>query len=207
MYKVFFNGRVITIVAPGKITLRKSSEIIDSLEDIRAVKKWFLEYLKSGGSEVFLVHDSPKIFFKKIFCKAFKKVKAAGGLVVRNNKILIILRHNRWDLPKGKVEKGETSKIAAIREVAEECGIKGHKIKKKLPSTYHIYQSPYAEIKGKWIVKETIWYEMEYSGQYNGIPQLEEDITEVRWFDKGELQKVISNTYPNLKPVISLYLA
>lgn len=207
MYKVFFNDRIITIVAPGKITLRKSSEIIDSLEDIHSLKMWFTEYLKSGSSEVFLVHKSPNIFFKKIFCKAFKKVNAAGGLVVRSNQILIILRHNIWDLPKGKVDKGETSRSAAIREVEEECGIKGHKIVKKLPSTYHIYQLPNTESKGKWILKETVWFEMEYFGQYNGNPQLEEDITKLKWFDKSELEKVLSNTYPNLKPIISLYLA
>jgi len=206
MYKVFLNDRIITIVAPGKITLKKSSEIIDSLEDIYALKKWFLQYLKRGSSEVFLVYNSPKIFFKNIFCKAFKRVKAAGGLVVRNNEILIILRHNRWDLPKGKVEKDETNKRAAIREVAEECGINGHKIVKKLPSTYHIYQSPYSESKEKWILKETVWFEMEYTGEYNGNPRLEEDITEVRWFNKSDLKTVLSNTYPNLKPVISLYL-
>ena len=39
--------------------------------------------------------------------KRFSLIKAAGGIVRNNdNKHLLILRNNRWDLPKGKAEKG-----------------------------------------------------------------------------------------------------
>ena len=52
-------------------------------------------------------------------------VRAAGGIVTApDNTMLLIQRNGRWDLPKGKVEPGETLLQAALREVEEETGIK-----------------------------------------------------------------------------------
>lgn len=206
MYKVFLNDRIINIGAPGNITLRKTLKNVSDLENIETTKKWFIEFVKNKNSEVFLIQDNPGKFFTDIFCNAFKKINAAGGIVKREDKILFILRNNTWDLPKGKIDEGEKKEDAAIREVAEECGIDGHRIVKTLPSTYHIYQSPYAESKGQWILKEIFWFEMEYLGKTNGSPQLDEGITELKWFDKNELQILLSATYSNLRPIVSLYL-
>ena len=47
---------------------------------------------------------------------------------------------------------------------------------------------------------------MEYSGSENGRPETNENITEVRWFAKNELEEVLANTYENLKSVILSYL-
>ncbi len=139
------------------------------------------------------------------FRSAFINVRAAGGVVLRNDALLFIFRNGKWDLPKGKIELGENPEHAALREVEEECGIRGHSIVKSLPSSYHIYQSPYPDTKGEWIFKETFWYEMQYSGEENGVPQNEEGITEVRWFPRTVLQPVLENTYENLKEIIQLY--
>ena len=38
----------------------------------------------------------------------FKVVKAAGGLVRKKEKSLMIYRTKKWDLPKGKLDEGET---------------------------------------------------------------------------------------------------
>jgi 8-oxo-dGTP pyrophosphatase MutT (NUDIX family) len=206
MYKVFLNDRVIKIVAPGKITLKKTSVVVDNLEEIEATKNWFNNFSKSDISEVLLVHPNPEYFFYRTFCSSFEKIDAAGGLVLHKNNILFILRHEVWDLPKGKVDKKETVKEAALREVSEECGIIGQQIVKCLPSTFHMYQSPYAESKSHWILKQTFWFEMNYTGQFPGTPQLEEDITEIRWFDRSDLGLVLSNLYSSLKPIVSLYL-
>ena len=65
----------------------------------------------------------PEIFWNELFLPVFTQIPAAGGVVIRNEKILFIFRNGKWDLPKGKIDNGETAKEAAIREVAEECGI------------------------------------------------------------------------------------
>lgn len=203
-YKVFFNEKRIVFTSSRNITLSKPSNEIDVNSGVAEVLAWFRAFAEGREAETVLEHLKPEQLIET-FKSAFLIVKAAGGVVVRNNKLLVIRRLGKWDLPKGKIDKGETSKIAALREVEEECGITTHKIVKQLPSTFHIYQSPYKETMGKWIFKETFWYEMEYSGNENGIPQLEEGITEVRWFAKNELNEVLGNTYNNLLQIINTY--
>ncbi len=205
MYKVFFNDKKIVIAAPGKITINKTLEIIDDIQPKDTIKNWFLKFSKSNIQEVVLINKEPKRFFEEIFRPAFREIKAAGGVVKRDNTFLFIFRNEKWDLPKGKIDDGETNEEAAIREVAEECGISGHKIEKQLPSTFHIYQSPYKESKGELIFKETFWFEMKYEGKENGQPQMSENISEIRWFKKEDMETVLSNTYANLNTLIELY--
>ncbi len=203
MYEVFFNDRKIIIAAKGEITLNKSIKTVDYLQTQKDVKKWFLHFIDYDIQEVILLNSNPEKFFKNIFQPIFTQIKAAGGVVIRDNKLLFIFRNEKWDLPKGKIEYGESNQEAALREVGEECGISKHKIIKQLPSSFHIYKSPYKKSKGEWILKETYWFEMEYLGDDNGTPQTDENITEVRWFGNNELDEICENTYANLKPLIS----
>ena len=96
---------------------------------------------------------------------------------------------------------------AAIREVEEECGISGLTIISQLPATYHLYRSPYIDNENNWVLKETSWFEMSYSGHDILIPQTEEQIEEVRWVSNGERAMVYQNTYGNLKDLIDCYLS
>ena len=205
MYEVFFNDRKIIIATKGEITLNKPTEIVDYLLTQKDVKKWFFRFVANDTHEVILLNDSPKEFFTEIFRSVFISIEAAGGVVIRNNKLLFIFRNEKWDLPKGKIDAGETTREAALREVEEECGISGHKIVKQLPSSFHIYKSPYNKSQGELIFKETFWFEMEYSGIENGTPQTEEDITKIEWFAPDELELPLTNTYANLKPLIFIY--
>ena len=51
-------------------------------------------------------------------------IEAAGGLVFNEkNELLMIFRRGFWDLPKGKVDEGETLEQCAVREVQEETGL------------------------------------------------------------------------------------
>jgi 8-oxo-dGTP pyrophosphatase MutT (NUDIX family) len=52
-------------------------------------------------------------------------IKAAAGLILNNNRVLAFRRYNQHGLsiPCGKIEEGESSKDAAIREVYEETGL------------------------------------------------------------------------------------
>ena len=61
------------------------------------------------------------------FCREFREVNAAGGLVVRRTEdgpvFLFIRRNGLWDLPKGHQEAGEDIRTTALREVCEETGL------------------------------------------------------------------------------------
>jgi len=139
--------------------------------------------------------------FKSLFRNiknSLEVIKAAGGLVKNEQgRYLFIFRNGKWDLPKGKIEADEKTRIAAVREVQEECGISILKIGKKICNTYHIY-----ELNEKTILKKTSWYKMKAESQSDLIPQLEEGITDVRWLDPGDLMMVKQNTYPLIRDLI-----
>jgi ADP-ribose pyrophosphatase YjhB (NUDIX family) len=131
----------------------------------------------------------------KQFKSYFKIQKAAGGKVLNvNNEVLFIYRFQKWDLPKGKINKGEKKQECAIREVEEECGIENLKIEKKLETTYHIF-----ERKNKTILKVTYWYLMKTDFEGQLIPQTEEDIEKVVFKNLEETKTALENTYENIK--------
>ena len=150
-----------------------------------------------GSLNVLLTKD-PKRFFKKIR-SSFQVIKAAGG-IVRNseNQFLFIFRKGKWDLPKGKLDSGEKTKKAAVREVEEECGIKVAKLGKLLCKTWHVYEE-----KGEVTFKKTTWFNMSADRQ-ELTPQLEEDITEARWLSTADFPYIKQNTYPLILDIISL---
>lgn len=203
-YKVFLNDRLIEICAPEDAG--KNNLSIDFQENftVEAIEKWLAGFVEGDSPAVFLTHPEPGLLFQ-LFRSVFIEAPAAGGVVLQNNRLLFIFRNGKWDLPKGKSEKGETPAETALREVSEECGISGHQIVKPLPPTWHIYVSHYPDTKGKWIFKETSWFEMKYEKGGKLSPQQEEGITRLKWFLPGELNEVLANTYENLKQVISLY--
>ncbi len=134
------------------------------------------------------------------FLKNLRVVPAAGGLVLNGKKqTLFIYRNNVWDLPKGRIEKGESIKTAAIREVEEECGIFNITIKQKLTTTYHIYFQNGIKL------KETPWFLMHSNYSKPLKPQLEEGITEVVFKNEIEVLEALKNTYANIKIVYDTF--
>ncbi|WP_321347211.1 NUDIX domain-containing protein [uncultured Draconibacterium sp.] len=205
-YKVFLNEKRIGFVPGANITLSKLCRILSENSGIDDIMGWLSDFENSDIPETVVEHPEVALLFQN-FRSAFLQIDAAGGVVKYDGKLLFIFRNGKWDLPKGKIDKGESNETAALREVEEECGITNHSIVKALPSTYHIYKSPYKKTLGQWIFKETFWFEMEYSGTETPVPQQEEGITEVRWFYPNELDVVLENTYENLKALIELYRA
>lgn len=135
-----------------------------------------------------------------LFLKAkYKVVKAAGGLVRKNGKILMIYRLKKWDLPKGKLEKDEGGKQGAIREVEEECGIKV-KLVRKICSTRHTYT-----MNNKNILKKTNWYVMDCVDDTKMQPQIEEDIEEVKWMSPKEVYHALKDSYQSINHVFRKY--
>ncbi|MEO9532100.1 MAG: NUDIX domain-containing protein [Crocinitomicaceae bacterium] len=130
--------------------------------------------------------------------KSFKFIQAAGGLVEKNGKFLFIKRNGLWDIPKGKIEKGESVEEGAIREIEEECGIEEPKIITHLLDTWHTYN-----YKGKDVLKKTYWYYLASSGKKEElIPQEEEGITDVGYFSLDKLSEIEANTYISILEVI-----
>jgi len=135
----------------------------------------------------------------KIFRIYFTEVGAAGGLVKHTSgKYLFIEKKGKLDLPKGHIEAGEEPEACALREVSEECGIKGHSIVKSIPATFHTYSW-----EGISYLKKTNWFLMEYDGKMITEPQTEEGITKVEWLFPDELNKIKSNAWLSLMDLIN----
>ena len=139
---------------------------------------------------------------KKAFFKNFKMIEAAGGVVQNDQKeLLFIYRLNKWDLPKGKVEKGEKLEECALREVEEETGLTKLKLKKKLGETYHTYNAF-----GKHFLKISHWYYITANSKQTLIPQTEEDITAIKWIKIEDIKEPLRNTYPSIKDILAIFL-
>ena len=132
-----------------------------------------------------------------------KKIIAAGGIVTNHkNEILMIFRRGKWDLPKGKLDKGETIEACAVREVEEETGISSLELQNMVGITCHEYFDTWIN---KNVLKETHWFAMQVNGEPKIIPQTEEDIEEIIWADETALKECLKNTYPNIAEIISRF--
>tara|TARA_B100001175_G_C19507084_1_gene641527 strand:- start:1991 stop:2593 length:603 start_codon:yes stop_codon:yes gene_type:complete len=191
MYKVFFNRKFVLL----------TTQIIDHEDQtplfyIKFIdQKQIISALKSKKIKgIYLYHAKEDKLWKHML-KIFSKVEAAGGLVEhRNGKFLFIYRNNKWDLPKGKIEKKEILIDGAVREVMEETGVRDLIVKKSLNNTFHLFSK-----NGSYKLKKTYWYLMTTS--YEGIlePQLEEGIVMADWKTKEEVPDLMENAYPNIK--------
>ncbi len=130
-----------------------------------------------------------------------KVIMAAGG-VVENEKgeILLIYRKKHWDLPKGKLDEGESIEDCAVREVEEETGLKQVLLGDLIDTTTHQYEE-----NGEQIIKKTIWYKMKASSLDKLTPQTEEQIEDIRWVKPDELQSYTENTYPNIILILNKF--
>lgn len=204
MYKVFLNHRIL-FIGNNVQNVDQSGLVLVEASDSDSIQQACELFLNDEQNRnVFLQVDG----FEKphvLLSSFFKIVKAAGGLVVNNSgEFLCIKRWGKWDLPKGKIEKGETKKNAALREVAEETGISCLALNQKLTVSYHIYKSKFHN--NEWILKPTYWYSMLTLNNQEPVPQLNEDISEACWLTAGQVKEmVLPNTYPSLLPVFEKF--
>lgn len=190
MYKVFVNDKPIFLTT--EIVYKENVRCFPLKGvDLEVVVK---KVAKDKWDKVYLYHPNPDTLLKK-FKKLIPVVIAAGGLV-RNDKeqVLFIKRNGKWDLPKGRVENGETLEEAAIRETEEETGVKELKIIGPLLVTYHIFNR-----NDKMKLKETHWFAMESSYEGILIPEKTEGIKKVAWKNEIEEQKALLKSYANIK--------
>lgn len=139
---------------------------------------------------------------RKAFFKKFSMIIAAGGLVLNEkDEILMIFRRGKWDLPKGKLDKGEKLEDCAIREVEEETGLKNTKLISPLIVTHHTYHEG-----SRFILKESHWYTMKAGGEQKLTPQTEEDISDIKWVSKNNLEKYKKDSFPLITDVLNAAL-
>ena len=200
--KIFFNDKPLFLCDEISKTIEPylhhdDTMFMDEL-DLHAVKTMIFEMQQPQVHAGVFKHEN-FVELKKLFFKKFKLIQAAGGLVENEEgEILMIFRKGKWDLPKGKLDKGESLEVCAVREVEEETGAKGVKLISPLIITYHTYHEG-----TKFILKESQWFKMKAKKNQHFTPQLEEDITEIKWVDEKSVQDILTKTYPLIKDVIA----
>ncbi|MBU6157798.1 MAG: NUDIX domain-containing protein [Bacteroidetes bacterium] len=165
--------------------------LTDKMEDL-------LQQISQSGITVAVLYSSDLATLKALFFASFSLIQAAGGLVENERgEQLIIYRCGKWDLPKGKIDEGETPSQCAVREVEEETGLKQIQLQQPLTTTYHIYSE-----KGQAILKETFWFKMKVTGEQVLSPQAEEDIEAVKWILPSAWSEYAKETYPSIREVM-----
>ena len=196
--KLYYNNKFIEFPdSDFQSSHNQSFKFYEKLEVERELKKVIDEFIHEDSNKSIKITNIPfeaAFLFLKDY---FHYIEAAGGFIQKEEKFLFIRRHNKWDLPKGKLEKGETIEQAAIRECEEECQVKNLKIVKQLPSSFHIYR-----YKKGFALKQSYWFYMITDYAQKLIPQSEEDITEVDWFDTETIEKkLLKDSYHTIVDV------
>lgn len=136
---------------------------------------------------------------RSAFFKKFTVIQAGGGFVQNEKEeVLLIFRRGKWDLPKGKTDKGETVEKSALREVKEETGLKNIKIISPLNSSYYTYHEG-----THYILKVVNWFHMKATGEQQLIPQQEEDIEKILWIKPTEVEQYLKNSFPSISDVVN----
>jgi hypothetical protein len=196
MYKVFINER--PIILTDSICQESGFTHLD-YDDI-TISEIISKLTKESIGGMVLFCKNLKESWDD-FKSNFKVIQAAGGLVLNEeNEFLFIFRGCKWDLPKGRVEKGEKIKEAAVREVQEECGISNIIVHEFLITTHHIF---YYNEKIK--LKETQWFQMKSYDREILTPQLEEGITDVVFKNKEDSVRALQNSYKNINLVFKAF--
>ena len=191
MYKVFYNQKPLFFTTD----LTNNSDETPLLFIKYTSALVIVNALRNKKTKAVYLYHPKEEKLEKHFLKHFPVVEAAGGLVEHTDgRYLFIYRNDKWDLPKGKIEKNEVIIDAAIREVMEETGVGDLMATKPLNTTYHVFNT-----KGKFKLKKTYWFLMK--SNYDGplVPQEEENIQAAVWRSKTDFPLLMKNAYENIK--------
>ncbi|QCW99190.1 NUDIX hydrolase [Aggregatimonas sangjinii] len=190
MYKVFVNER--PLILTNNITETKESNCF--LLNEKAINDAIEALVKKKLKKAYIYHPNAEEILKKFTDKIALEVAAGGVVTNKEGKVLFIYRNDKWDIPKGKLDKGETIEECALREVEEETGVTGLKIENYLRTTYHVFKR-----KGKYKLKEVHWYAMKTNFKGKLKPEKSEGIEKVKWKGPKKIIKALENSYTNIK--------
>jgi len=191
MYKVFYNQKPLFFTTD----LTNNSDETPLFFIKYASSLAIVKALRNKNTKAVYLYHLKEEKLEKHFLKYFPVVEAAGGLVEHTDgRYLFIYRNDKWDLPKGKIEKNEVIIDAAIREVMEETGVGDLMVTKPLDTTYHVFNA-----KGKFKLKKTYWFLMKSNYDAPLVPQEEENIQAAVWRSKTDFSLLMENAYENIK--------
>jgi len=198
---IYYDDKKISIGSDTGETTQNQVIVTYENTNAQTLKVAIKDFLKAENKKnLFVQTKNVSDAFEKIK-KEFYFIEAAGGLIQKSDKYLFIKRLGKWDLPKGKLDKGETIQEAAVRECEEECAVTELKILVQLPDTYHIYQ-----YKKGFALKVSYWFHMETNSNKELKPQTEENIEEVRWMSIDEVKSVVlKNTYITIEKLVKAF--
>jgi len=198
--KIYFNDRIVVLTDKNIKWSDIHNDHVCIFKNKKSLAKRLEHFANSDDGRLYITHHDLNELLGYV-TRCFKYIEAAGGVVsLPDGRILLIKRLGKWDLPKGKAEKGESLPTTAIREVMEECGLKtAPTITGMLANTYHTYEHG-----GRHILKQTAWFAMQYDGDETLRPQFSEDITQAVWLPKNRLNAILQNTYPSIRQVLKL---
>jgi ADP-ribose pyrophosphatase YjhB (NUDIX family) len=204
IYKIFFDDRILLI--QGANMPLPNADLVLNLEGTESsmILSRILDAFRENTKTSFLCLRSANLENTWVsFASLFNEIEAAGGLVSNAaGELLMIFRNGKWDLPKGKLDAGESPESASLREVEEECGLNELVLDKLVATVYHTYQQ-----KEKHYLKKTYWYKMTTSHKGSLTPQLEEGITEVKWMARRDMIVAMENTWASIRDLLkSTYL-
>lgn len=201
IYKIFINETPLFLTNTEGVLQEWKDDNKSLISNYLGKKKFLhpvidmLEKTKKHSRVVLLSDDVDKLWHD--FQDIYKIIEAAGGVVKNDkNEVLMIFRRDNWDLPKGKIDKGETPEIAAVREIQEETGLVEVKLGDFICHTYHTY-----EMKGKRILKKTWWYTMS-TPEIALTPQTTEDIEEATWVELASFLDTKPTIYGSILDVL-----
>ena len=216
--KIYINDIPVSIVSKDKLTNAKTfATVIDGSKKINS--QLLLDDVLINEAEPYKIDELLRLMTDsklkqvdsitftstdvkttiKYIKKKFKVIEAAGGVVDKNNQTLLIYRKGCWDMPKGKIEKGEKKRICAVREVEEETGVRAE-IVDKICTTWHTYVT-----NKKYVLKKTHWYFMKCLDDSRMAPQEEESIKDVKWMNLSDMRLALYGSYRSIRVVIQDY--
>lgn len=198
MYKIFHENKSLIFPKIEGDTLNFDTTPQESDRyDAELLCDFFPEWLDDRNPGDTFIHEVGENAVVEALKTTFRMTPAAGGIVVKNGKIVTITRHDIPDLPKGHIEKGENPEQAAMREVEEETGIGKLQIVKPLPSTWHCYFEH-----EEWKLKRTYWYLMQSEADLQAKPQTEEGISEVKLIGTEEIDGFLKRTFRSISEIL-----